>query len=479
MPAKRPERKPAGLPSFVATVLKRERAREDARKATRCAQLAPPLNRVGLSPITVPTSPTPETSESPPSDISALLPINKGRNAPKIIPSDFRPNVPAGDRIFAWDTPYAIRHRHGMKLPVSLQRSCILAVLGGLAGTTRTTYGAGILRFTQFCDTWRIPEDDRMPASYPLLCAFLGSIRGKAAPGTMNSYMSGIRAWHVFHHAPWHGDDSWVTNARSAVSKAGSHLTKPPRAPVSLEHLVVLRRELDLATPLHAAIWAVAVVTFFGCRRLGETVVAGKFEVKKHVTRRFAGVRFKQFRGNVHSASFDIPWTKTTKEKGATVIVTQRTDELAINYNMCPVWALRNHLNINSGSFIPDSATLFAYRTGSDTWEDMTRKVFLDDTVKPIWHRARLQYVTGHSFRIGGAVALLLAGVPPEVVAATGGWTSLAFLLYWRRVEEVIPLCTSKAYKKSHLDDLAEIFEQFRINNKLPDYLSTSNPDDN
>jgi hypothetical protein len=65
-----------------------------------------------------------------------------------------------------------------------------------------------------------------------------------------------------------------------------------------------------------------------------------------------------------------------------------------------------------------------------------------------------------------------LAGVPPEVVAATGSWTSLAFLLYWLRVEEIIPLSTSNAYNRSQLSSLAVIFDQFRIHHKIP--LSTS-----
>ena len=63
---------------------------------------------------------------------------------------------------------------------------------------------------------------------------------------------------------------------------------------------------------------------------------------------------------------------------------------------------------------------------------------------------------------------MLLAGVPPEVVAATGGWTSLAFLLYWRRMEEIIPLSTSSAYNRTHMISLANIFEQFRIQNNIP-----------
>jgi hypothetical protein len=34
---------------------------------------------------------------------------------------------------------------------------------------------------------------------------------------------------------------------------------------------------------------------------------------------------------------------------------------------------------------------------------------------------------------------LLLAGVAPEVIMKLGGWTSLCFLVYWRRLERVIP----------------------------------------
>ena len=82
-----------------------------------------------------------------------------------------------------------------------------------------------------------------------------------------------------------------------------------------------------------------------------------------------------------------------------------------------------------------------------------------------------LAHVLGHSFYIGSAVELLLASVPLEIVATIGSWTSLTFLLYWRRMEEILPMSTSKAYNKSHFDSLATIFEQFCINNKIPSAL--------
>src|SRR5260221_13069127 len=106
----------------------------------------------------------------------------------------------------------------------------------------------------------------------------------------------------------------------------------------------------------------------------------------------------------------------------------------------------------------------------------MYRDTFLS-FITHIWLNLSLDHVSGHSFRIGGAVILLLAGVPPEVVAATGGWSSLAFLLYWRRMEEIIPLCTSKAYSSSHISALAGIFESFRITQNIPlSALSSNSP---
>ncbi len=159
------------------------------------------------------------------------------------------------------------------------------------------------------------------------------------------------------------------------------------------------------------------------------------------------------------SASFRIPWSKTTKEAGAAVILTARHDAL------CPVAALRNHLKVNAS--VTKEAPLFAYAASGSSWSHLAKPAFLARCYK-CWKHHVLYHVLGHSFRIGGAVELLLAGVPPETVAATGGWTSLAFLLYWRRMEEIIPLSTSKAYRQSHLVDLAATFEKFRVACKIP-----------
>jgi hypothetical protein len=74
---------------------------------------------------------------------------------------------------------------------------------------------------------------------------------------------------------------------------------------------------------------------------------------------------------------------------------------------------------------------LFTYISSTPgRWEHLTKYKFMEFCIS-VWTDAALAHVLGHSFWIGGAVELLLAGVPPEIIATTGGWTSLAFLLYW------------------------------------------------
>jgi hypothetical protein len=203
--------------------------------------------------------------------------------------NSLRPRVMAVDRLFSWRTPYGLSHDESLlaELPPALVESAKMSITGALATSSRSTYAAGLLRFNQFCDKWQISETARMPASYGLLCAFIGNYKGSTSGKTIKSWLSGVRAWHLTNHAPWYGDDKWVQMARISANKEGSRHKRPLRAPVSIEHLLALRRAVTLSNPFHAAVWAVALVTFFGCRRLGETTVSSvsSFDSGLHVLR--------------------------------------------------------------------------------------------------------------------------------------------------------------------------------------------------
>jgi hypothetical protein len=226
--------------------------------------------------------------------------------------------------------------------------------------------------------------------------------------------------------------------------------------------LTALRNAFDLSIPFHSSCWAIATSAFWAVRRLGElTVPSNKsFDPKFHVTRTVIISTTHNVDGS-SSSSFRIPWTKTTKEEGTLIVLTARDDPL------CPLAALSNHLSLNR--HVPTSAPLFAYSTPTG-WGFPTKPLFIS-TCQSIWNRLNMVPVHGHSFRIGGATELLLAGVPPEIVARQGDWSSLSFLLYWRKIESILPSNITNAYRKKRLSDISSQMEQYHIHNKIPNAL--------
>lgn len=128
-----------------------------------------------------------------------------------------------------------------------------------------------------------------------------------------------------------------------------------------------------------------------------------------------------------------VPWTKTTFFLGADILVSEQ------QRGACPVESMRHHTIINRA--VPNNAPLFAYAT-QDGWAPLTRSAFLA-RCNELWAAAGLCTLTGHSFRIGGATAMLLRGIPPEIVAVQGRWKSSAFLKYWRQIDAILPLWTA------------------------------------
>jgi hypothetical protein len=153
----------------------------------------------------------------------------------------------------------------------------------------------------------------------------------------------------------------------------------------------------------------------------------------------------------VYCVSFWIPWTKTTRELGTVISFTGR---YPFDSEVCPYQAFELHCKVNAA--VPDSFSLFVYLDDKGTPQHMTKDSFLGLCFS-IWEREAMKDVLGHSFCIGGAVYLLLAGVPPEMVAKIGGWTSLAFLIYWRGIDEIVAKGTITAYQKEELKELKKV----------------------
>ena len=60
-----------------------------------------------------------------------------------------------------------------------------------------------------------------------------------------------------------------------------------------------------------------------------------------------------------------------------------------------------------------------------------------------VWGKDGIQRITGHSSRIGGTTAFLMAGVYSDIVRKMGRWSSDAFLRYWRNVNGIFEMHAS------------------------------------
>jgi len=150
-------------------------------------------------------------------------------------------------------------------------------------------------------------------------------------------------------------------------------------------------------------------------------------------------------RDGIPFLSLHIPFSKTTGTAGATITITKLST--VSNIKSCPYTALQFHLCMNSVN-IPGSAPLFSFRHGT-SFMALMKQLFLD-CCNAVWQVAGMSLIPGgHSFCIRGTTELLLRGVSPDIVAMQGRWRSDAFLLYWRKIEYILPLFISCTFTDS------------------------------
>ncbi|PSS36998.1 hypothetical protein PHLCEN_2v1140 [Hermanssonia centrifuga] len=94
---------------------------------------------------------------------------------------------------------------------------------------------------------------------------------------------------------------------------------------------------------------------------------------------------------------------------------------------------LENHFRVNNP--MPNEH-LFSFQKGC-SHSPLSRKVFLN-RLKVAAKNASVPEPSGHSFRIGGTLEYLLAGVSFETVKVAGRWKRDAFLIYLRRHAQIL-----------------------------------------
>jgi hypothetical protein len=400
----------------------------------------------------------------------------------------YRPHVLAKDRLRLWVAPFATRVFDDAASALSPAASSQLleVLLASLDEATHASYAADLLRFHQFCDKLSVSEDARMPASEILLAAFAAHSAGEVSGKTVSNWLSGVRAWHRISFAPWHGGKALAAVHRGAVKLTPASSIREKRPPATLRHMGAMHARLDPTNPRDAAILGAAGYTFWGCCRLGELLVPSHsqahdaFKFVRRGSRAELASSFRTTEAGVDFFKFHIPWTKTTAEDGADIIITRRRGN-----PLCPIASMRLHLEVNKS--VPASAPLFAYATPTGSlpfsltlahralhltptfagWEALTKEAFMA-RCNEVVVATGLPPIFGHSFRIGGATELLLMGVEPDVVRVQGRWMSDAFLEYWRKIDEILPLFLSQSHEKQRVAVLCKSIGPYLARHRPP-----------
>jgi hypothetical protein len=386
---------------------------------------------------------------------SAGIPISDGGPYPTLVPishnlatvvSPTRPLVPTRHPPFITQNPLPlpIPSRH-LFFDIASDSSIVStrakdtvnrAIQGSWADSTMKRYSGSIKQFIRFCDAERVAEHLRFPADEFVLCSFAASSLGIHTGSTARARISALKAWHITHNLEWKGSLRLQHVLSGVHNLAPSSSRRTPRPPINARMLEQLIENLDLQSPIDVAIAACATTAFWGQCRLGELLSTSASSLLDSPLPTRAD--FKRSLRNPHSCILHLPRTKTHSHGQDVVLVDQRAP---IN----PISLLKRHFRINN---LPNDTHLFAYCT-TDRSVPLTKSVFLR-RCNDIWQRLGYPRTTGHCFRIGGTTELLIAGTPPDIVKATGRWSSESFLRYWRSLDDIAPQHIRNLHKFTH-----------------------------
>ena len=328
------------------------------------------------------------------------------------------------------NNPYSLSMRTRHHVNQAIQKS--------LADSTFKRYTGSINQFIRFCDKERVPESLRFPADEFVLCAFAASSLGKHAGGTPRSRISALKAWHMAHNLEWKGSPRLRYVLNGVHNSAPKDSKRPLRPPINARMLSQLVMRLDLNLPLDAAVAACATTAFWGQCRLGEllspSIHLSSSDSESLPTRS----DFKRSLSNPQSCILHLPRTKTHRH-GEDVILVDQLDPIN------SIALLKNHIRVNN---ISSSTHLFSI-TSSGGHTSLSKNLFLR-RCNDIWSSLGYPRTTGHCFRIGGTTELLIAGTPPDVVKATGRWSSESFLRYWRSLDALAPQHIRNIHSRKH-----------------------------
>ena len=251
---------------------------------------------------------------------------------------------------------------------------------------------------------------------------------GLYAGGTVENYLSGVRAWHILHGLQWKLERVKMNTLLQGIEKMAPNTShRQKRQPYMVDVIAAIQEQLNLDLPFDATVFACLTTCFWSIARVGELTVQriADFNPDEHVKQ--INVAKKKDRNNLEVTSITIPCTKMDRINGETIQWAWQEGPTD------PEEALENHFRVNNPG---EYDHLFSY-TIKGKRRALSRKAFLD-RLRTASTAAHVDSLNGHALRIGGTLEYLLRNISLETVKAIGRWKGEAFTLYLRKHAQIL-----------------------------------------
>jgi len=271
-----------------------------------------------------------------------------------------------------------------------------------------------------------------LPVVTPLLLSFYIAFlyrRGHDTFDSISAYVTALVTWCKVNNRPnprnhpdlGIPDHTLFCVLRGLKREMGT--PQPTRYPMTLFHIdaLIWAATRLLVVKLAANFIAAILLAFSALLRVSEFTVKGQFNPIMHATR--GDIKFEPSMLNPHTVHFTIKKSKTDQFGEGMTISLPRND----NQQRCPVAAL---LALYTTDPQPPSAPLLNF-SADNSRQNSSRLAFATLCNKLFSYCGiKSMYLKPHSFRQGGATALLAAGAPEWVIKVIGRWRSDCWQAY-------------------------------------------------
>ncbi len=278
-------------------------------------------------------------------------------------------------------------------------------------------------RFLHFCEGQGATP---FPVSETLLCYFVAALaRQGLALSTIRTYLAEVRHAQIMRGLPEPRQQSSLPRLRlvqTGVQRdrvergCNTARVRLPITPTLLRRVRVVWNSQAL-DPDIVMLWAAATTCFFGFFRAGEITVPSRAAYNPHVHLSWGDVAADS-RGSPSMIRVHLKQSKCDQlGRGADVFIGRTADDI------CPVAAVMAYMARRGGA----SGPFFRFRDGFP----LTKARFVA-RFRSALSQAGVPYqdYSGHSFRIGAAMAAAQAGVEDSTIQSLGRWSNQAFLTY-------------------------------------------------